>query len=320
MNKLLASIQYVMHHPDHVKIDPVEIDRFVDNFHPFEKNHWLAACPFNYSALPRTEDEIDRWFLSDSLAFCFWGNPHKWTVEYQHQRFDGWWALLASIQRALDSKIQLLEGNYLANLSFEDAHTLFEGTPEIPLFNERVEALHNLGHTLQTKYQGRFHHYLAHAPTGAIEFVEDLAHKFSIFDDVSIYKGEQVYFYKKAQLLVHDLTTAFSDSPLVRFTGARELTGEADYKIPAYLRDLGILNYSKALTKLVDNRTYVPADSPMEVEIRAAMLWAIHLICEKLSKRGIEIDPLDLDAMLWIESQTKDPYARPYHLTLTTDY
>jgi hypothetical protein len=99
-----------------------------------------------------------------------------------------------------------------------------------------------------------------------------------------------------------------------------ELTGKADYKIPALLRKYGILEYVSELADRVDNRKEITAGSEMEVEIRAHMLWATELISRGLTQRGIKMTPIKLDNVLWVMSQYKSADDRPYHLTLTVNY
>jgi hypothetical protein len=159
------------------------------------------------------------------------------------------------------------------------------------------------------------------APSDAVRFVMNIAKTFPIFDDVSIYKGDRVYFYKKAQLFAHDMMTGFAHTPYAMLKNIDTLTGEADYKIPSLLRKLGILVYNQNLAAKVDQRVELLADSPEEVEIRANMLWACHLMCGNLfQKRHMTIDSVTLDGILWVASQTKSPDDKPYHLTITTDY
>lgn len=320
MYNLLSSVAYVAENSDHVSIDPQAVDKYVAHFHRTQRGHWMKACPFDYVPLKNREDELDRWFLADAMAFCFWGYPQKWTVRYQGRDIDGWWGLLACFQRALEKGMPLMDGGYLESLSFQEAHDIFAGAPEIPLFEERVEAFHDIGRTLRERYGGRFHIYLGSAPRDAAALAADLARTFPIFDDISIYKGEKVYFYKKAQLLIHDIVTGFPDTKYGHIRGVGELSGEADYKIPALLRKLGILVYDAELAEKVDTRVPIPADSPEEIEIRANMLHACDIICRGLKKRHIAIDSVTLDGILWLQSQKKNPADKPYHLTMTTDY
>lgn len=320
MNKLLSSVKYVSENSDHVKINAEAIDQYVLTFEPAAVNHWMKACPFEYRACLSVEDEIDRWFLADAMAYCFWGYPTKWTIKYEGKEIDGWWALLASFQRALEAGTPLLDGEYLASLDKNQAKILFAGEPPIPLLNERLEDFNQIGELLVKNYAGRFHHYLADSLKDATAFIIDLAQKFPTFYDVDHYKGKEVLFYKKAQLFAHDLLIGFAGSKYSHITGADQLTGEADYKVPAILRKLGVLEYSDHLSRLVDSRTILPPRSCEEIEIRANMLVACDMILQKLQPLYPAINALTLDGILWVASQDKSPSDKPYHLTLTRDY
>ena len=49
-----------------------------------------------------TESTVDWIFVLDSLNFSFWSNNNEpWTVSYNGEIYTGYWALCASINRAL---------------------------------------------------------------------------------------------------------------------------------------------------------------------------------------------------------------------------
>lgn len=319
MNKLLSSAQSVVTSAKQVSVDQAAINRFSQDFQPQQADHWLKACPFTYHALPDRHQELFRWFLEDAMAFCFWGHPKKWTIQYQSKSIDGWWALLAIFQQALENKTPILDPKFLSQLDTAQGKQIFAGEPDIPLLEGRVGALKQIGKQIIDKYDGNFSNFLTIAPKNAIDFVVFLGQEFSIFQDVSTYQGQTVYFYKKAQLFAHDLSVGFPDLADFKLTNLDDLTGEADYKVPALLREFGILNYSPDLAAKVDSRTILPPDSAEEIEIRACMIWAFHLITLELAKRSIQLNALELDVSLWVMSQTHQ-FKHPYHLTLTTDY
>lgn len=73
--------------------------------------------------------------------------------------------------------------------------------------------------------------------------------EFSGFRDEAIYNGQQIFFYKRAQILVGDLYGALAevkDFPL-KFTNLEQLTMFADYRVPQTLRLVGIFDYSPSL-------------------------------------------------------------------------
>lgn len=60
-----------------------------------------------------------------------------------------------------------------------------------------------------------------------------------------------MFLYKRAQIFVGDLWGAFRGKGLGKFNDIGQLTTFADYRVPVVLRELGILNYTNSLTKLV---------------------------------------------------------------------
>lgn len=317
---LFLPIEYVVTHSTEVKIDEAAIDRLAANFSLPKLPHWSLTCPFAYKNLPRLEDEIDFRFLADAMAFCFWGYPKKWTITYLGHRLDGWWALIAAFKAAISSGKPILDGDYLAKLTIEEARQIFIGVPEIPLFRERFAILRGIGQVLAEKYHGRFHGYLQKAPTKALDLLAEVVEEFPGFDDRAKYRGKQVYFYKKAQLLVDDLVQIKGVEKVITLTGLDELTGKADYKVPALLRNQGVLVYSDKLAGLIDKRLELPEGSLMEVEIRANMLYALSLLTQKLKDDFPTITPARLDGILWNMTQKKSQDSKPYHLTKTVNY
>ena len=172
-----------------------------------------------------------------------------------------------------------------------------------------------IGETLVEKYDGRFHNFFEANKKDVFSLIEAMAREFAGFADVALYKGKEVLFYKKAQLVMTDISNNVEEIPLLD-----ELNGMADYKIPAILRQRGVLKYSPGLSQKVDNRVEIPLGTEPEVEIRANLLWACDQIVEKLKTRGIKINACDYENILWIESQDKSKLSKPYHLTKTVFY
>ena len=70
-----------------------------------------------------------------------------------------------------------------------------------------------------------------------------------MFQDHCIYKGRQVYFYKRAQILIGDLYAMFRDKKdsLFQIKDIEQLTCFADYRIPQILAHESVLVYSQEL-------------------------------------------------------------------------
>ena len=233
--KFLNSIRSIIRACEFVSINYQGINAYVRNFFPTNKSHWSKIYPLGYRRRRNNNDELDFLFIIGSLAFCFWGFPKKWTIVYKNKKLDGWWAYVASCERALESGLQLLEGEYLSGLSLDETREIFAGEPEIPLLAKRKEILNKIGKTLVEKYDGRFHVFYQRQPQEALSLIEKIANEFYGFDDVALYHGTKVLFYKKAQVVLTDIFEIFLGQGYGKIKNIDKLHGHADYKIPAFI-------------------------------------------------------------------------------------
>jgi len=266
----------------------------------------------------------------DALNFCFWSSDpdpvQRWRVEYRGQLHDGYWALVAALRRATDEGRPMWDPFYLVQLTARDvAHILRPhdlNFPEIPLLPLRVQNIRELGQRLIDSYPD-------HNPViGLIEdcqrsaatLVQHVAARFPSFNDVAMYDGEPVRFYKRAQILVADLHGAFGGESLGAFDDLDQLTAFADYKVPQVLRRFGLLTYSDELATKIERRQLIPPGSTEEIEIRAATVWACELLRQALTRSGSPLRAFEVDWALWTAGQSLPPDARPYHRTFTVFY
>ncbi|MFA6982252.1 MAG: queuosine salvage family protein, partial [Patescibacteria group bacterium] len=154
----------------------------------------------------------------------------------------------------------------------------------------------------------------------AVKLVSLIAEDFPAFDDTRSYMGTKVGFYKRATLHAKMLNDLLKKSGMKELKNMSKLTAIADYKIPQILRSLGIFEYSKDLSKLIDNYEILDANCEYEVEIRAATIWAVKHMTEEINKRFPKFTAVDTDNMLWVMSQEAKPNFKPYHRTYTIDY
>ena len=110
-------------------------------------------------------------------------------------------------------------------------------------------------------------------------------------------------FYKRAQLLPHDLVLA----GLARFDDHDALTIFADNLVPHVLRCDGILVYDAQLAAHVDAGELLPF-GPWEREIRASAVHACALLAPRLG-----LSEPALDTALWNRGQEPAYKARPRH-------
>jgi hypothetical protein len=109
------------------------------------------------------------------------------------------------------------------------------------------------------------------------------------FRDHSVYKGHQIFLYKRAQIFAADLYGAFKGQGYGEFDDISSITIFADYIVPAMLRKLGVLKYSSTLASIIESNKEIVSGSEEEVELRACSIYAVEkmrdLISVKLGKQ-----------------------------------
>ncbi len=318
MNPILSEVKYVVENSEHVKINVDAIKTVVDGFSPEDKVPWTDILPFKPQNLTKKE-RIAFNFVFNAINFSYWGNP-KWTIKYQDKELDGSWAMIGSIHRAIEEGYDILNPKYLINISEENFDHIFRGNVKVPLFNERLEILRKLGKIICSDFNDDFENVLIESNYESEKLLNIITSKFDFFNDYSLYKNKKVHFHKRAQLLIGDIYELLLEFKQESIKNINFLTAFADYKIPQILRKLNVLEYSKELENLIGNKIEMESGNPMEVEIRANMIWAIELIKEEINKKYPEINSMNIDHYLWILSQDKKKDDKPYHLTRTINY
>ncbi len=257
--------------------------------------------------------------VADAMNFSFWGDP-KWSVAVAGDRRDGWSGFVAALQRALREGWPLLDAHWLREARLEDLQDIFRGEGELPLLAERARHLREVGTALIERWGGAFANMVAAAGGSAVRLVQAIVDVFPSFNDVAVYRGQPVRFFKRAQITVADLAIAHWGQGVGAFSDLDRLTAFADYKLPQVLRREGILVYAPALAGQVDARRPIPAGSEAEIEIRAATVWAVELLRQAFAARGIPLNAARIDEILWHLGQRPDPRDRPYHRTRTIFY
>jgi hypothetical protein len=125
---------------------------------------------------------------------------------------------------------------------------VFKGLDNFPLVDERARLLREVGIVIGS--EGSFTNFMEKTEWNLPKFVKQLVEKVSGFRDEAIYRGKQVYFYKRAQILAVDLALSIEEHPEfvekgLKVTGEEEITMFPDYRVPQVLRMSGILEYSE---------------------------------------------------------------------------
>lgn len=314
---ILDTSHWVVKRSHHVQIDEGRLGQVSDALDPSQ----LRLPDWRVPVVPQWRDErlVDFILLFNSINFCYWGEP-KWTVILNGCTYDGAYGLMAALSRALGEGLPLLDGSFLVQIDARQFHHILRGNTTIPLERERLDIWHECGAVLANKFGGRWHNVVRQAGGNAVRLVELLVTYFSSWDDVAEFEGQRIAFYKRAQLAAGMLFQAFGGQGWGGFEDFEQLTVYADYKLPQVLRKLGILVYDQSLTDLVDSQMPITTGGRMEVEIRAATVWAAELIRQALLPRMPSLTAAHIDFWLWETSQHKSATDQPYHRTLTTAY
>jgi hypothetical protein len=319
---VLASVLPVIETAVHVRVSEPAIDSVAS---------WMAyeelPFPHNLSTAPYDPDvdrdrAIDLIMLVSCLNFAFtdFDSAETFVVERDGQRLVDTDGMSACLHDALAAGVPLLDGAYLATVTRDDLDRIFRGTVTMPLLDERVGILNDVGRVLVERYQGRFSRFVDDCQPALYAdgdgLLERMLREFPRFDDVSEYRGATVRFYKLAQLAMWSMHGA----GLVAITDIERMTAFADYIVPVALRVMRILEYTPTLERTITDRVPIPRDSDEEIEIRASSLYATALLTDAINERRPDdrriIIP-QLDFRLW---KTYHATFWPHHLTRTVMY
>lgn len=259
-----------------------------------------------------------------NFAFTDFSTGVKFETDYMGKRWCDSEGMLACLHRAINSGIPFFSGEYLAKVTRKDLESVFAGTIEMPMLDERVALFNEVGRVLVEKYQGRYSNFVRScAPrlyANGDGLLERLTTEFPRFRDVSSYQGSDVHIYKLAQLGIWGMHLALSPRGAWKLEDADKLTAFADYIVPVGLRVMGIFEYAPDLEKQINSLVEVKRDSDAEIELRASSIYVIAKLTEEINKRRPGMDPLlqpQVDFRFW---KTYHATHWPHHLTKTVMY
>ncbi len=317
---ILSTLEPVIANARHVRLHEDKISAVAD-WMAYESLPWPD---FRFPVIPdgNDADTMDFLFLTAAINFAFtdFDRHEIFTTSYAGSiRYDSD-AMMACLKRAFDEGTPILDGEFLSSVSRDTVSRIFRGNFEIPMLDERVAIFHEIGRALTGSHGGRFHRFALAGPRGTAEAVASLVKTFPSFRDESSYRGYNVVFHKRAQLLLWQLHSRFTGSSYFALDDPEALTIFADYIVPVALRLFGVTSYSKPLEDAIGSRRLIPRDSEEEVEIRAASIWGCDLLTKAINQRRPAdrqvIAPV-VDTRLWTHFHESH---WPHHLTVTTAY
>lgn len=286
--KRLEQIEYVVNNAQYVKLNTEKLNRWINSL---EDDFCYEHCFKKYKSYFTEKEIILLVFMIESMNFCFWKEP---IFIYKNNRKS--MAMFELFIEAVLNNKKLLNLEYLKNLTYNDLISIFrieEGNLK-NRYNSLMYTVNKINNT-EIFYKDLFN----------IKTTDELYKyitSFENFNDISIYKGKEIYFYKRATLLVSDLFE-LSDTIKNNIRNIDTVLGCADYVIPRGLHKEGILEYDKSLEYMIDNYIEIKKDSEYEVEIRAFTLYVIEYVKNKINNN---INSARWDNIIWNNFHSKN--------------
>lgn len=266
--------------------------------------------------------DLTRWLLLiDCLNFCFWTiDDPPWEVDYRGRTWRRYYALMACLHRAVGEDRAWLDPCRWTTITPDVARHLFRGRGSIPMFDERVRILNDIGRTTSDRLDGDPLKLVEAARFDAVRIACSLAETFESFRDVHAYNAKSVAMLKRAQIFAADLAVALRDNGGPCLVNLEGLTAFADYRIPQALRHLGIVKLDAGLERRIEAGELIAPSSDAEIELRACSIHAVDLMAQALaSERAVRMPAWVLDEYLWERSH--DPQVTvQHHRTQTLFY
>ncbi|KAI5632868.1 putative queuosine, q, salvage protein family domain-containing protein [Phthorimaea operculella] len=326
-----TSGEFIAKHSDHVQIHEEGMDKLSLEMLAAISDK-LQIPDTGTDAIHPSPDHpsaVDWVFVADALNFCFWSKKgqDKWTVDGH----SGYFALEAALARAIKEGHDITNPTYYTKITEDQLAHILRGdnAAKIPLVENRLSVLHEVGKILLEKYNGTFQTCLKEADKSAVKLLKIVVENFPCFRDEATYKGKQVSFYKRAQILVADLWNFFGGKGCGEFEDIEKLTMFADYRVPQVLVYFGAMSYSEELMKKLENDELLPTGSAEEVEIRGCSIHTVELLKKRIEEKLKQINStaevpnsVQIDYYLWCyRRKYADQLERiPFHKTLGIFY
>ena len=315
-SQVLSSVSKVI-----PQLSCLEID--IEKLHEVAINLSKEDFGINYEGNPNIVpvEYIRKTMLINTLNFVF--TDFSTSVKYKIENLSDTDAMVYQIDKALLEGAPLTQGLYMRDMNLKEFKRIFTGNIEMPMADEKVEILNNVGDTLVTKYDGDWINFVDDGPKKLYDngegLVERLVRDFKRFDDHSIFENEKVYFLKLAQLAFWGIHRELSKR-YFHIEDMENMTAFADYIIPVALESFGIVKYSSGLKEKIDSGILIDRDSIEEIEIRSTSIYVTAKLTELINNYKNEEEKIiipQLDFKLWTDFHADE---RPHHLTKTIMY
>jgi len=284
---------FIATHADHIKISEEGLNKCANDITEqlLSGQLDLRMMFVKTSVHPQAADEtgIEWVFFADTLNFSFWQPEDcaQYLVTYKGETYTGYLAMCAAINRTLDSGVDLTSPEFYKNIDTKQLGEFLQGDDgvEIPLLEDRVRCLHEVGQKLVDRFGGKCANLLQDCDNSAVKLLEIVLEHFECFRDYAVFKGTDVAIHKRAQILVADLWCLFEGTGKASFPDIDKLTMFADYRVPQSLQHYGVFQYDEELLSALRKDELLPNRHPYEVEIRGCSIQAVELITARIKSQ-----------------------------------
>lgn len=312
------STQEVVKHATHVRINDDAVARLAVRW----AEHPLTIPPWPKKLHLETEDArtmLDYLIILHTVMFSLWSRGSKWHIVDQGERYDGYYGLARALTNFFLEYPGKANLSYFSMMPLGEFKAIFSGRGKLGFMDERWTNMRKVSLRILNDYEGDSRLFVEASKHSVRNFVDRVARELYSFNDTFYYKKKKVFFLMRAQMLAGNIIGAFDGKGYGKFRDVDYLTALADYKLPQFLADVGIIGYSDALTAKLQKRRLIAQGSSEEIEIRSAAIQAVEHITDALRKKRRKAHAYEIDRMLWHRAHTRDPKL-PHHLTISDFY
>ena len=201
----------------------------------------------------------------------------------------GWWPTIrkrpgcsgySTIEAGLTERFRAEEGAWsageLTRFTAVDIAQVTGQDPAHPLMEQYASVLRDVGERVLAEHAGSFEAVVEAAGGSAVRLAGLLA-GWEAFADASVYDGQPVPFFKRAQIAAADIDRF----GVAKLRDTERLTAFADNLVPHVLRVDGVLRLDPALEKTIDGESHTRPRLP-----RGGRAARLHRACDRAALRG----------------------------------
>jgi hypothetical protein len=292
------SCRFVAENSEFVHINYDKIENYASKLARIkpDKPHMDSSCHY----VGHGDDTVAFFVMLNSINFGSGYSPYL----RKRPGMSGYYTIASGLNEFFKKKPIAVKD--LKNISSEDCAAILGQKADDRVVNELMKlyatSLRDLGNYVVDHYDSSFNKMIETAGASSEKLVETLS-VMRFFRDTAEYKGMQVAFFKRAQILSLDLSIAFDGQGIGRFEDLHKLTMFADNLVPHVLRVDGILEYEETLASRINNSELITQGSREEIEIRACAVDAVERISQIMGGYSKGASPAIIDNVLWHRGQ-----------------